>query len=41
MKAKTIYLVLCFLGAVLPYRPFVPWVLQHGVHLPRFIRDFS
>ena len=26
MKLKTIYLVLCVLGLVLPYWQFVPWV---------------
>ena len=30
MKPKTIYLVLCFLGTILPYWQFLPWLLQHG-----------
>lgn len=31
MKPKTLYLVLCFLGAVLPYSLFVPFLLEHGL----------
>jgi hypothetical protein len=33
MKPKAIYLVLCVLGAVLPYWQFVPWLLAHGLNL--------
>jgi hypothetical protein len=36
---KTIYLVLCFFGLLLPYWQFVPWVLQHGMNLPLFVRE--
>jgi hypothetical protein len=39
MKPKTIYLALCFVGAILPYWQFVPWVLQHGMNLPLFVRE--
>jgi hypothetical protein len=39
MKPKTVYLALCFVGAVLPYWQFVPWVAQHGVNLPLFVRE--
>jgi hypothetical protein len=39
MKPKTIYLVLCFAGAILPYWEFVPWVAQHGLNLPLLVRD--
>ena len=39
MKPKTIYLVLCILGLVVPYAEFVPWVLQHGLNLPLFVRE--
>jgi len=39
MKPKTIYLALCFLGALLPYWQFVPWVMQHGLNLPLFVRE--
>lgn len=30
MKPKTIYLALCFFGAILPYWKFVPWLFEHG-----------
>jgi hypothetical protein len=39
MKPKTIYLALCFVGAVLPYWQFVPWLMQHGMNLPLFVRE--
>ncbi len=39
MKLKTIYLMLCFAGAVLPYWEFVPWVAQHGLNLPLLCRE--
>jgi|SRR5580692_10657647 hypothetical protein len=39
MKPKTLYLVLCLAGLLLPYSQFVPWVLQHGLNLPLFARE--
>jgi len=39
MKPKTIYLALCFVGTLLPYWQFVPWVLQHGMSLPLFVHE--
>jgi hypothetical protein len=39
MKPKTIYLALCFVGVVLPYWQFVPWVMQHGLNLPLFVHE--
>lgn len=39
MKPKAIYLVLCFVGLLLPYWQFVPWVRQHGLNLALFIRE--
>ena len=39
MKLKTIYLVFCFLGAVLPYWQFVPWVMQNGLSVPLMFRE--
>jgi hypothetical protein len=39
MKLKTIYLVLCVLGVVLPYWQFVPWVLANGLNMPLFFRQ--
>lgn len=39
MKPKTLYLVLCIPGLILPYAEFVPWALQHGLNLPLFVRE--
>ena len=40
MKRKSVYLVFCILGIVLPYSQFVPWVLaQHGVPMGLFFRE--
>jgi len=39
MKLKTIYLVLCVLGVVLPYWQFVPWVLTNGLNMPLFFQQ--
>ena len=32
MNAKITYLILCVLGAVVPYSQFIPWVLDHGLN---------
>lgn len=39
MKAKTIYLLLCLIGTILPYWQFAPWLLQHGLNLPLFFQE--
>jgi hypothetical protein len=39
MKPKTIYLALCFAGALLPYSQFVPWVMQNGLSVPILFRE--
>jgi hypothetical protein len=39
MKPKTIYLLLCFVGTLLPYWQFVPWAMQHGMNLSLFFRE--
>ena len=39
MKPKTLYLILCFAGVLVPYWQFLPWVLQHGLNLPLFARE--
>lgn len=39
MKPKTLYLTLCFLGLILPYWQFVPWLLQNGLHMSLFFRQ--
>ncbi len=39
MKLKTIYLILCILGTVLPYWYFLPWLGANGPDVGRFIQD--
>jgi hypothetical protein len=39
MKPKTVYLVLCVVGVLLPYWQFLPWALQHGLNLGLFVRE--
>ena len=39
MKLKTVYLVLCFAGALLPYWQFVPWLMQNGLSFPILFRE--
>jgi hypothetical protein len=39
MKPKTVYLVLCIAGVLLPYWQFVPWAVQHGLNLSLFVRE--
>jgi hypothetical protein len=36
---KRIYLALTVLGFLLPYWQFVPWLAQHGLNPPLFVRD--
>ena len=39
MKLKTVYLILCVVGLVLPYSQFVPWVAENGLHLRLFFQQ--
>jgi hypothetical protein len=40
MTRKTVCLVFCVLGILLPYSQFVPWVIaQHGIPLGLFVRE--
>jgi Terpene cyclase DEP1 len=39
MKPKMIYLALCFLGALLPYWQFVPWLAEHGMNVSLFVHE--
>jgi hypothetical protein len=39
MSRKTIYVVLCVLGFVLPYSQFVPWVLENGLNMKLFFQQ--
>ena len=39
MKPKTKYLLLCFLGVILPYSQFLPWVAHNGLNMPLFLHQ--
>jgi hypothetical protein len=39
MKPKTVYLLLCIAGIVLPYSQFVPFVAEHGLDLKLFVEQ--
>jgi hypothetical protein len=39
MKLKTVYLVLCVLGAVLPLWQFAPWLAANGPDVPLLFRQ--
>jgi hypothetical protein len=41
MKRKTIYLVLCVLGGVIPYTKFLPWLLRNGSDWRFFLREMT
>jgi len=39
VNRKNIYLILCILGAVIPYCQFVPWVMENGLQLGLLVRQ--
>src|SRR5215471_3950089 len=39
MKPKTLYLVLCLVGVLVPYWQFFPWLIQRGLNLELFARE--
>ncbi len=39
MNRKNVYLVLCILGAVIPYSQFVPWLLENGFNASLFVHQ--
>ena len=39
MKPKTVYLLLCVAGILLPYSQFVPFVAEHGLDLKLFVEE--
>jgi len=39
MKLRTVYLILAFIGVVLTYWEFVPWVAQNGLNLSLFFHQ--
>ena len=41
MKTKHIYLLLGFLGVVLPYSQFLPWLAENGLNIPLLIEQIA
>jgi len=39
MRLKNLYLTLCILGLVIPYVPFVSWVLEHGLDMGALLAE--
>ena len=39
MNRKNIYLLLCILGAAIPYSQFIPWLVGNGLHVGLFVRE--
>jgi hypothetical protein len=39
MRLKTVYLILCALGVLLPYWQLAPWLWGHGLNLPLLFRE--
>jgi hypothetical protein len=39
MKLKTVYLVLCVLGAALPLWRLAPWLAENGLDVPLLFRE--
>ena len=39
MRLRHFYLVLCSLGAALPYAAVGPWLWEHGLQLDLFVRE--
>jgi uncharacterized membrane-anchored protein YitT (DUF2179 family) len=39
VNRKTVYLILCGLGVLLPYWQFVPWVMANGLNMPLFVHQ--
>jgi hypothetical protein len=41
VKTKHIYLLLGFLGVVLPYSQFLPWIADNGFNVPLLIEQIT
>ena len=39
MRIRNLYLILCVIGAILPYTQYVPFVLAHGWNLQIFFQQ--
>lgn len=41
MHGKRLYLVLCLIGAALPYAAFAPWLVAHGLNVRLFWQELQ
>jgi hypothetical protein len=39
MKLRHAYWLFCIPGLLLPYAVFVPWLLEHGLDIPLFVKE--
>jgi len=39
MKTKSLYIVLCIVGTILPYSQFIPFLREHGLDLRLFLEQ--
>ncbi|HEX8031915.1 MAG TPA: DUF2834 domain-containing protein [Vicinamibacterales bacterium] len=39
MNRKSAYLGLCIIGTIVPYAAFIPWVMEHGLNIPRMVES--
>ena len=39
MTLKTVYLLLCIAGTILPLWEFSPWLVENGLNIPLFIEQ--
>ena len=39
MRLRHVYLLLCVLGAILPYSKLVPWILDHGLNISLLVQE--
>jgi Terpene cyclase DEP1 len=39
MSRKTVYLLFCIVGVVLPYWQFLPWILENGLPMKFFFQQ--
>jgi hypothetical protein len=39
MNAKTIYVLLSIVGAVVPAAAFLPWIVAHGLNIPLMVQE--
>jgi hypothetical protein len=39
MRLRHVYLLLCVIGAILPYAQLIPWLGDHGLQLSLLVRE--